>query len=520
MKFFNTAGPVNQSNHYKLDPLTRFDLEEILELINQQKYFILHAPRQTGKTSSMLALKDYLNNSGDYNAIYMNVEVGQAARNDIKGAVTAFVNELSRRTNDTNLLNVLKVSSEHDAFNAAITSLCENSKKPVVLFIDEIDALVGDTLISVLRQIRAGYDKRPAQFPVSIILCGVRNIQDYRIHRTGEDIITGGSAFNIKAKSLKLGNFSSEEVETLLLEHTKETSQQFEDAVFDYIFDMTDGQPWLVNAVAYELTYEMKENRDRTVLITKKMAEIAVNRVTVSRATHLDQLADKLKEDRVRRVILPMILNEMAQTDADDEEYCMDLGLIKMTHEGLKISNKIYMEILPRELTKTRQNDFLVWFRPEWISEGNNLNTAKLFEMFTEFWRENSEIWASNIAGYEEAAPHLVFQAFLQRVANGSGFVYREYGLGRRRTDLLLKWKNAKNEEFRVVVELKVLREKDNLEKVKKLAIEQTAEYAKRVKSNENHIVIFDRDDKTDWREKLFTELAEFDGMKFKIWGV
>jgi len=511
MKFFNTAGPVNRPNHYKLDPLTRFNLEEIMELIKAEKYFILHAPRQTGKTSSMLALRDYLNNSGDYNAIYMNVEVGQAARNNIESGIAAIVSEFANRVENRKIYDEFSKIDPNDALNSALKYLCENSEKPVVLFIDEIDALVGDTLISVLRQIRAGYDKRPAQFPVSIILCGVRNIQDYRIHRTGEDIITGGSAFNIKAKSLKLGNFSQEEVKTLLLEHTK---------VFDYIFDMTDGQPWLVNAVAYELTYEMKENRDRAVLLTKKMAEIAVNRVTVSRATHLDQLADKLKEDRVRRVILPMILNEMAQTDPDDKEYCIDLGLVKMTPEGLKIANKIYQEIVPRELTDSRQDDFLVRFRPEWISEGNNLNTAKLFEMFTDFWRENSEIWASNIAGYEEAAPHLVFQAFLQRVANGSGFVYREYGLGRRRTDLLLKWKNGKNEEFRVVVELKVLKEKDNLEKVKKLAIEQTAEYAKRVKSNENHIVIFDRDEKTDWREKLFTEVAEFDGMKFNIWGV
>lgn len=135
--------------------------------------------------------------------------------------------------------------------------------------------------------------------------------------------------------------------------------------------------------------------------------------------------------------------------------------------------------------------------------------------MFTDFWRENSEIWANHISSYEEAAPHLVFQAFLQRVSNGNGFVYREYGLGRKRTDLLMKWRDDDKNEFRVVVELKVLRKKDNLEKLK-----QTAQYAKRTKSKENHIVIFDRDEKTDWRKKLFTETVQFDGMGFKIWGV
>ncbi|MCK5807594.1 hypothetical protein KAH37_01270 [bacterium] len=69
-KFFNTAGSVNQEAHYKIDPLQRWDNEEIFNLIEQRKYFILHAPRQTGKTSSLLALQEYLNNEGRYNCIY------------------------------------------------------------------------------------------------------------------------------------------------------------------------------------------------------------------------------------------------------------------------------------------------------------------------------------------------------------------------------------------------------------------------------------------------------------------
>ena len=83
MKFFNTAGPVNQKEHYKLDPLTRWDMDEMLTLIAQKKYFILHAPRQTGKTSCLLALRDYLNNEGLYHCVYANFEAGQMARNDI-----------------------------------------------------------------------------------------------------------------------------------------------------------------------------------------------------------------------------------------------------------------------------------------------------------------------------------------------------------------------------------------------------------------------------------------------------
>ena len=55
-----------------------------------------------------------------------------------------------------------------------------------MLLIDEIDTLIGDTLISVLRQLRAGYVRRPESFPQSVVLCGVRDVRDYRIHSSTE----------------------------------------------------------------------------------------------------------------------------------------------------------------------------------------------------------------------------------------------------------------------------------------------------------------------------------------------
>ena len=307
--------------------------------------------------------------------------------------------------------------------------------------------------------------------------------------------------------------------------HTLETGQKFDDGVADYIFEQTDGQPWLVNAVAYEVTFEMKENRDHSVLITKDMVTTAINRLIVSRAVHLDQLADKLKEDRVRRVILPMILNEACVFNRDDTEYCVDLGLVKETNKGLAIANAIYQEIIPREITENRQQYFLNVYDPQWIQSDGSLDTSILFELFTDFWRTNSEIWSKSMSGYEEAAPHLVFQAFLQRVANGCGFVRREYALGRKRTDLYLEWRVNQDVDSpvkvqKIVIELKMLRKKDTLESVKAKALEQTAEYSKICDASENHILIFDRDKTTDWQEKVFSETVDYKGMTFTLWGV
>ncbi|MEZ5476337.1 MAG: hypothetical protein R3E95_02205 [Thiolinea sp.] len=177
------------------------------------------------------------------------------------------------------------------------------SDQPIVLMLDEVDALVGDTLISLLRQIRAGYAQRPQAFPQSIILCGVRDIRDYRMHTAHEEIITGGSAFNIKAKSLVMGNFTAEEVHALYQQHTAENGQVFEDAIFPELWEDSKGQPWLVNALGYEMTWEDRSARDRSTPITLERYKAARERLIRSRQTHLDQLTDKLREPRVNRVV-------------------------------------------------------------------------------------------------------------------------------------------------------------------------------------------------------------------------
>ena len=219
LKFFNTAGLIQPDIHYNVSPLYCINLDELEQLIMQRKYFILHAPRQTGKTSCLLALRDYLNEQGDYIAVYANVEAGQAARNDVLRVVTATTSAIADRLSlvlkDRMFQSMKQKENADSLLMAHLREIYAILPKTLVLFIDEIDALVGDSLVSVLRQIRAGYDLRPQYFPISIVLCGVRDVSDYRIVLSNQDIITGGSAFNIKAKSLQLGNFSKEEIHEL-----------------------------------------------------------------------------------------------------------------------------------------------------------------------------------------------------------------------------------------------------------------------------------------------------------------
>ncbi|MGM0623369.1 MAG: AAA family ATPase, partial [Campylobacterota bacterium] len=190
-KFFNTAGPTKKDINYHIDLLSRVDWEEIESLIEQQRYFILHAPRQTGKTSTLLEIMAELNRGDTYACTYANIEGAQAARGDVARGIEAIVMSIAESVElylDDGSLKKWYYSEDgrNTSYEHKLSTLLklwsQTSSKPTVLLLDEVDALVGDTLISLLRQIRAGYAGRPEAFPHALILCGVRDIKDYRIH--------------------------------------------------------------------------------------------------------------------------------------------------------------------------------------------------------------------------------------------------------------------------------------------------------------------------------------------------
>jgi hypothetical protein len=416
--------------------------------------------------------------------------------------------------------NVLREYDEGTAFNQILTLWSAESQKPLVLLIDEVDSLIGDTLIAVLRQLRAGYDKRPNLFPQSIVLCGVRDVRDYRIHSARDKaIISGGSAFNIKAESLRLGDFGQAEVERLFQQHTQETGQLFEAGVLDSVWELTQGQPWLVNALGYEVCFKMEAGLDRSRSITAEMIIEAKERLILRRETHLDQLVDKLREPRVQRVISPMLegVDLEGRISQDDIQYVIDLGLARRTQSGLQIANPIYREVIPRELGYIVQLNLESTFQPSWyVAADGRLDMDKLLSAFQQFFREHSESWIERF-DYKEAGPQLLVQAFLQRIINGGGRVEREYGLGRGRTDLLVIWPYPSGEQ-RVVIELKLRR--GSPDETIEQGLEQTWVYLDRCGAENGHLIIFDRDKKRSWGEKIFSREEIYKGRRIMVWGM
>jgi len=194
-------------------------------------------------------------------------------------------------------------------------------------------------------------------------------LRDYRIYSSREkDVITGGSAFNIKAESLRMGDFTKEAVNQLYAQHTEETGQPFHDGVVDTVWELTQGQPWLVNALGREVCFSIKPNRDRTQPITYEMIMTAKENLILRQDTHLDQLINQLKLERVQNVIGPMLQSTTTDKSisSDDLKYVIDLGLVRRTDYGPQIANPIYREIIPRQLTTIIQENIQSIVRPAW----------------------------------------------------------------------------------------------------------------------------------------------------------
>ena len=236
------------------------------------------------------------------------------------------------------------------------------------------------------------------------------------------------------------------------------------------VYAQTAGQPWLVNALCWEACFENPQGRNRSRAITEHDILAAQEVLIQGRVVHLDQLADKLQEECVQRVIEPMLSGAGHRSyTSRDLEYVRDLGLVALDPPP-RIANPTYAEVVPRELTYATQQDLLV--ESAWYIDGDGtLNLGKLLEAFQEYFRENSEHWLK-LFQYREAGQQLLLQAFLQRVLNGGGRIVREYGLGWQRVDLFIQWPRPEGEQ-RFVIECKILR--GSLDKTLEKGLPQTA---------------------------------------------
>jgi hypothetical protein len=440
LRWFNTAGPCNPQYHYMLSAMAR--LPDVARLISQQGYFVIHAPRQMGKTTAMLTLAQELTASGKYVAVLLSVEVGAAFNHDPDVAEEAILSSWRTRVR-VRLPQELQPPAWPQAkagnrLGAALQAWAQAAPFPLILFLDEIDALQDMTLLSVLRQLRDGYYDRPQAFPWSLALIGLRDVRDYKVASGGSQRLHSASPFNIKVRSLTLANFTAFDVQSLYEQHTSDTGQSFTKEATELAFDLTQGQPWLVNALAKIAVEELVPDSKEPITVPDihQAKKILIER----QETHLDSLAERLREPRVKQIIEPMLAGgSLGNLPPDDIRFVLDLGLCRMDKlGGLVIANPIYREVLPTVLAGTPIAS-LPRLQPTWLNDKGELDSSQLLTAFLTFWRRHGEALLGS-APYAEIAPHLVMMAFLDRVCNAGGTLEREYAIGRGRMDLCLRY--------------------------------------------------------------------------------
>lgn len=482
-RWFNTAGPCKPDIHYMLPPLTR--LVELEQLIAQENYFVIHAPRQTGKTTLMLSLAQHLTASGRYTAVMLSVEVGAPFSDQPDIAEKRILGAWQRNAAFRLPKNLHPPDwSQVGQIGAALERWAAVSERPLVVFIDEIDALENATLLSVLRQLRDGYPNRPGGFPQSVGLVGLRDVRDYKMVSGGSERLYTSSPFNIKVESLTLKNFTHADVAALYAQHTQDTGQVFTPEAIAQAFELTQGQPWLVNALARQMVEVIQPDvsQDLTVEMVNQAKEILIQR----RDTHIDSLAERLRDPRVKAVLEPILSGrDLGDVPVDDVEFLLDLGLCRIDETGnLAISNPIYREVLPRMLAYTTTIS-LGQITPSWLTPTGTLDPSALLDAFLSFWRQNGQPLLANVH-YHEIAPHIVLMAFLHRVVNGGGTLEREYAIGTDRMDLCLRYGDVT-----VAMELKVWR-KDSKNPLD-AGLKQLDKYLAGLNLNEGWLVIFDQ---------------------------
>lgn len=489
--------------------------DQVYDLIEKQQFFVIHAPRQTGKTTFLHQLAHRLNREGKYTGIVFSVETA---------GVLSFTEEMANERMVNALYNIASLflppqecpaKPEHPtSLKDYLVHWAKSQSKPIVLLVDEVDSLWDDVLVSLLRQMRDGFQLRPVGFPQSIALVGLRDIREYKLKARGDNPSLGsGSPFNIKAKSFLLPVFSKADVANLLEQHAESTGQVFPEEVQAQLYEFSGGQPWLTNALANEIVSGIL-NDDYSKPITIDLVETAKENLIAARQTHLDSLADKLKEDRVRQVVMSVISGDLPLFDDWDNNirYCLDLGIVRTIDGEIHFANPIYREIITRLLNNPLQAGMTGddMYKTFWYLNSNgSLDMDKLLRAFQQFYRENSEHWLGRFQ-YKEAGHQLLLMAFLQRIVNGGGRIEREMALGSGRTDLAVYWKNEV-----YVIEMKLKRNAQALPKGRT----QLKRYLDTLGQQRGYLVLFELKPSTEvsWEDRIKWTLEEFEGKELVV---
>lgn len=469
MRYFNTSGPNIIDKHYTL--LRTSLVSEGTKKVNDERYFTIWAPRQTGKSTYFQLLAERLQLEG-YKVAYVNFE------NFKDATIKAFLNNLH-----FNLLTFWGIDFSAFSLADTFTEITKINNKKLILIVDEVEGINPDFFGTFLHSIRNAYHSRTTHALKSVILVGVSNIIGV--------VQDNASPFNI-ADNLNVPYFTDDEVLELLGQHEIETGQLFDPSVKAKISEITANQPGLVNGFA-----------DKLVTNSPHKPLIDYNDYLVVEDWYLTEAIDKNvsniinKAKQYRSFVERLLFTEEKvpfQINREPIKLLHANGVIKKDKEGFvefwvplyqKSLHAAFYPYLNGEQNRIQQNIDV----SDYFTENGLLKMPKVIEQYKEYTSRPGFRYFldrdddGKVQSIKEAALMYSFETYINAflgVVGGKSYIEAHTNLGR--TDMII---NIEGQE--AVIESKVYQNITQFKKGKT----QVAYYAQRMGLNTATYLVF-----------------------------
>lgn len=512
MRRFGTQGRVYPGRHYIVSRTE--EIADFITRIEEGRYIVLFAPRQTGKTTFFrLALDTLTSTASTYFPIQLNFEAYKnlsppdfydtfykRVRKEIvqvfqkRGHVPA--DTLTRFLDSAKLTNHISMMEFFEEFASFLDSQYGDQK--VVLIVDEFDGIPQEVLSDFLHTLRAIYLSDEERCPHSVGIVGVKSIEQLNYDRSV-------SPFNIQ-DGFHLRNFTHQQVEELLAQYTDEIGQPFAPEVVKALHRQTAGQPFLVNRFAQILTEELEIPKTETIAMAhfaKGYAQLLEE--NNANLTHL--LTNISRDSRFESVLMRIVSYERGVQFSLRNEIISELatyGVIAKGTDGMcEIVNPIYQHCIIQAFqplinglegeyfAQDTNTDFI-----DYLTSDGTLELKALLDNFQDFIaRAGYRILQVPDTPQEFVGQYLLYTYLDQFVRIIGGGMYLEVQTGRGRIDLLILHNKRK-----YIVETKIWEGERRYQSGKA----QLAAYLKLEDAAEGYYVVFDH--RTDPESRMETE--------------
>lgn len=473
-KVFNVNGACVPDLHYMVDLKPR--LTAIKAMVDAGKYFTINRARQYGKTTTLQALAEYLktiytvvsldfqrmsgsdffNEAAFVNGLAREIIKKVRRMKDVPDEVKTELAELSKKTNID-----VRMAEAFDCFN----EWCEQSEKPVVLIIDEVDAAANNQVfLDFLAQLRAGYlDRNATPTFQSVILAGVYDVRSIRNKIRHDEKHMENSPWNIAADFLIDMSFSVDDISGMLQEYESDHHTGMSiDRISRLLYDYTSGYPYLVSRLCSFMDERIQGTEgfpDKSSAWTEAGFYEAEKMIVKEDNTLYQSLIRKLKlYPELRTVLYELLFTGKPIPYAATNDYIKDatmFGFIKNENDTAVISNRIFESVLynyfiSEEFAENKMYNAGVQEKNQFIV-GGHLNMRKVLEKFAEAF---DYLYGDREYEFLEDVGRRYFILFLKPVINGVGnYSVESRTRNNERMDLVVYYHG---EQY--VIELKIWR--------------------------------------------------------------